>query len=146
VGGIKSPHLFDNSTSDTRIASYVISNYIYPLLLLLSRRFVASDRHCLSICTTMPSKTLQSAYKPYPSTYPWLFSFFTSPFRKLSFSNLLDAIIVEGTFHSQPSQEQRVIYEMLKSVAFSLPCRLYIAPIIRSSDVEYQAYHRVHHS
>jgi len=37
-------------------------------------------------------------------------------------------------------------YEMLKSVAFSLPCRLYIAPIIRSGDVEYQAYHWVHHS
>ena len=37
-------------------------------------------------------------------------------------------------------------YEMLKSVAFSLPSRPYIAPIIRSSDVEYQAYHGVHHS
>ncbi len=28
-------------------------------------------------------------------------------------------------------------YEMLKSVAFSLPCRLYIAPVIGSGDVEY---------
>lgn len=37
-------------------------------------------------------------------------------------------------------------YEMLNLVAFSLPCRLYIAPIIRSGDVEYQAYHWVHHS
>ena len=37
-------------------------------------------------------------------------------------------------------------YEMLKSIAFSLPCRLYIAPIIGSGDVEYQAYARVHHS
>jgi len=37
-------------------------------------------------------------------------------------------------------------YEMLKSVAFGLPCRLYIAPIIGSGDVEYQAYHGVHHS
>jgi len=27
-------------------------------------------------------------------------------------------------------------YEMLKSVAFSLPSRLYIAPIIRSGDIE----------
>jgi len=37
-------------------------------------------------------------------------------------------------------------YEMLNSVAFSLPCRLYIAPIIRSGDVEYPAYPGVHHS
>jgi len=37
-------------------------------------------------------------------------------------------------------------YEMLKSVAFSLPCRLYIAPVIGGGDVEYQAYPGVHHS
>jgi len=37
-------------------------------------------------------------------------------------------------------------YEMLNSVAFSLPCRLYIASIIRSGDVEYPAYPGVHHS
>ena len=36
--------------------------------------------------------------------------------------------------------------EKLKSVAFSLLSRLYIAPVIRGSDVEYQAYPGVHHS
>ena len=48
------------------------------------------------------------------------------------------------SFSAEPGAEGN--YEMLKSVAFNLPCRLYIAPIIRSGDVEYQAYHRVHHS
>ena len=37
-------------------------------------------------------------------------------------------------------------YEMLKSIAFSLPCRLHTAPVIGSGDVEYQAYPGVHHS
>lgn len=37
-------------------------------------------------------------------------------------------------------------YEIFNSVAFSLPCRLYIAPIIGSDDVEYQAYPGVNHS
>ena len=49
------------------------------------------------------------------------------------------------TFSSnEPRAEDN--YEVLSLVAFSLPCRLYIAPIIRSGDVEYQAYHGVHHS
>jgi hypothetical protein len=37
-------------------------------------------------------------------------------------------------------------YEMFKLIAFSLPCRLYIAPVIGSGDIEYQAYPGVHHS
>ena len=35
--------------------------------------------------------------------------------------------------------EAKSHYEMPKSVAFNLPCRLYIAAIIRGDDVKYQA-------
>lgn len=35
---------------------------------------------------------------------------------------------------------------MCNLVAFGLPCMLYIAPIIRGDDVEYQAYPGVNHS
>ena len=31
-------------------------------------------------------------------------------------------------------------------VAFGLPCRLHVAPVIGSGDIEYQAYPGVHHS
>ena len=31
-------------------------------------------------------------------------------------------------------------------VSLGLPCRLHVAPVIGSGDVEYQAYHGVHHS